>query len=459
MFNIYIYGEELPRIEPLPYYLELSRQVGNLTDDQFLQGALLASASPDMERDLVPVKKYINQLIDKLEMNLGKYEKGETILQLLHSTVLNTYIEDQTKINTLMNNGSYNCVSSAVLYMAAARAAELEIHGVRTIDHVFVSVQTGNNEIIDVETTNEWGFDPGQKKEFTDSFSGSTGYSYVPPGIYSQRKIINDKQMIGLILQNRISELQRNNYHRAALPLAIDRYALTLTEDAKRDMYDTFSNYASQLNGTGQYEEGLDFLRKTIARWGASEKVINATEALVHNFTLSLMERGRSDEAELFINELELEGLLSFSAIQADKIMIYEKRIVDLLNSGSSYSEVKLHLNRIYENGFLTKGKWINYTIYLYIKESEKLANSQGWLAAYLFVKNAPADIVNQQKYRQLLSSCKGNYAVTIHNKFADFYNKGLYSEAERIIQEGLSYLPDNSTFNSDLQMVRNKSF
>ena len=138
--------------------------------------------------------------------------------------------------------------------------------------------------------------------------------------------------------------------------------------------------------------------------------------------------------------------------------MIYEKRVVDLLNSGSSYNELQPFINKVYEDGYMTREKWIDYTLYLYIRESEILARSEGWLHAYLFVKSAPEDIINRQKYTRLLSSCKGNYVVTVHNRFADLYNNGDYSEAEEIILQGLSHLPGNKTLNSDLQMIRNKN-
>ncbi len=357
-----------------------------------------------------------------------------------------------------METGSYNCVSSAVLYLAAGRSAGLNIMGVRTSDHAFISILTDVGTVIDVETTNEWGFDPGHKKEFTDSFSGNTGFTYVPPGNYTLRREINDKQMIGLILQNRIAKLQRNNNHTAAVPLAVDRYELTLTEDAKTDMFDTFSNYASQLNGAGYFEKGLEFLKKVITRWGTVQKVTSATEALVHNYLLSLIEKGYVEEAENYINEIEMEGFISISALESDKIMIYEKRIVDLLNSESSYHETNQYINEVYDSGYMTNGKWINFILYLYIKESEVLANSEGWLVSYLFVKNAPAEIINQRKYIQLLSSCRGNYAVTVHNSFAGFFNEGNFIEAEKILLEGLSHLPDNRTLNSDLQMIKNRS-
>ena len=455
IFDIYLYSQDTPRIEPLEQFVFLSGRIGDLTEDQFIQGALIASGSLSEAADSEDLRNYIYNVANQVSHIRKDYDRGEEILQLLHDSLFKNYIEDQTLVTTVMTAGAYNCVSSAVIYMAAGRAAGLDIQGVRTPDHAFASLLTGT-DIVDIETTNEWGFDPGQKKEFTDSFSGSTGYNYVPPGEYSLRKDINDKQMIGLILQNRIAELQRFNNHRDSVTLAVDRYALTLSEEAKKDMYDTFSNYSSQLNGSGQYEKGINFLKDAIYRWGSSQNITKAIEALVHNYLLSLIEKGDTLEAETYLIELEKEHILTNLAIQTDKIMIYDKRTVDLLNSDVDFDTVQPFLNRVYEEGYLDKSKWINYTVYNYIKEAEIVAGDSGWLDAYLFVKSAPVDIQQMTKYIQLLNSCRGNYIVTVHNEFAELYNSGLFSEAEKAVLDGLGYLPGENTLTSDLQMIQN---
>ncbi|MDA3810654.1 MAG: hypothetical protein PF518_10055, partial [Spirochaetaceae bacterium] len=314
IISIYLSAQELPRIIPLSEFVMFSSISGDLTREKFIKASLMASGSKQIANDTNKLVNFINETVLKVGTIPQEYEKGEIILQLLHDSIFNSYNEEQTRIDTVLNNGTFNCVSSAVIFMAVGRAAGLNIQGVRTPDHAFASIHINGN-IVDVETTNEWGYDPGKKKEFTDSFSGSTGYNYVPPGNYRLRKDINDKQMIGLILQNRIAELQRINNHKETVPLAVDRYALTLTDDAKKDMYDTFSNYASQLNGSGQYMKGISFLEDAIHRWSSSANVTKAIEALVHNYILSLIEEGKTIDAENFLNELSADGILTLSSV------------------------------------------------------------------------------------------------------------------------------------------------
>ena len=453
---IKVHSQDIPRIAPRDIFISYSELVGDLTEGQFLAGALLASGSDGQAGDV----KNLELLIDRISNNVrtveDSYEKGEAILQNLHELLFKSYQEDQTRVDVLLDTGRYNCVSSAVLYMAAGRASGLNVQAVRTPDHAFASVII-DDQIIDVETTNEWGYDPGRKKEFTDSFSGSTGYNYVPPGNYNLRSDISDKQMIGLILQNRIAELQRSGNHRSTIPLAVDRYALTRTEEAKKDMYDTFSNYSSQLNSSGNYESGILFLRGAVDLWGASQTVARAFEALVHNSLLSVIEKENSIDAENLLLEFSALGIMSSDAVKSNQQMIYDKKAVDMINSHRDFNDIRIFLDESLEEGYLTKNKWINYTLFIYIKNAEALASEKGWLNAYMFVLGAPSDIKNQRKYIQLLSSCKGNYVITIHNRFADLYNSGKHEEAEQLILQGLNVVPGNNTLKSDLQMIQRK--
>jgi hypothetical protein len=114
---------------------------------------------------------------------------GETLLEWMHEGYLKRYVEAQTRLDVLLDNGTYNCVSSAVFYLILARSMGLPVLGVLTTDHAFCRIPTADGGI-DVETTTPYGFDPGSRREAVDSFTGRTGFSYVPPGNYSRRRDI-----------------------------------------------------------------------------------------------------------------------------------------------------------------------------------------------------------------------------------------------------------------------------
>ena len=73
-------------------------------------------------------------------MQLTEEERGRAILKYLYSEYLKSYSLNQTKIDAALDTGLYNCVSSALLYMAAAKAAGLDVRGQRTTQHAFCSI-------------------------------------------------------------------------------------------------------------------------------------------------------------------------------------------------------------------------------------------------------------------------------------------------------------------------------
>ena len=258
----------VPRLEPAPWAVRIGGLAEPLPVPALIEAALLASGA---DSSAVPgLTRRLTDLIDGLPAYLSEegdeLPRGEGVLHYLHDTVLRRYSEPQTRIDTLLTSGSYNCVSSAVLYAILASSIDLPVEGVLTSDHAFCRVvdETGP---VDVETTNPYGYNPGQKREFTDAF-GQTGFSYVPPGNYRLRTRIGTKELTGLILQNRISLLQRTERIEATVPLAIDRHALAGSEATAAAMRKEFVNYASLLNGRGRYLEALEFLDILRQRWG-----------------------------------------------------------------------------------------------------------------------------------------------------------------------------------------------
>ncbi|NIM05099.1 MAG: hypothetical protein GTN65_05665, partial [Armatimonadetes bacterium] len=84
-------------------------------------------------------------------------ERAEAALAFMHRKLLKRYDERQTGIHVLLAQGSYNCVSSGVVYAVLLKALGLKVWGVRTSDHAFCRVQAGE-QAFDVETTSPFGF-------------------------------------------------------------------------------------------------------------------------------------------------------------------------------------------------------------------------------------------------------------------------------------------------------------
>jgi transglutaminase-like putative cysteine protease len=230
LLGIEISAQTFPRLETDPKALEYARRAernGGYSWTDLAEISLWASGVVQAGKSsaLEQIRAAAAELKSSPELPAPGRERAEYILTFMHKKFLKSYSLYQTRVDTLLSGGKYNCVSSAALYMILARSAGLDVSGVMTRDHAFAEVHV-NGEDIDVETTNPYGFDPGSRREFHDQFGKLTGFAYVPARNYRDRAAISPIELVSLILSNRIAELESRNRFAEAVPLAIDRVAL-----------------------------------------------------------------------------------------------------------------------------------------------------------------------------------------------------------------------------------------
>ena len=180
-----------------------------MTGNFLFELSLEASGVPVGEREVYRNKLgvYVDDLTVLLEPLRDDYSKGEVILRYIYG-FLTKYEALQTRMDVMFQNGTYNCVSSGILYAVLARAFGFEATGVGTYDHAFVNLALADGRHIDVETTSIYGFDPGQKKEFFDTFTSTTGLVYIPKKSYTQRESLRDVEFISLIFAKSLVYLE-----------------------------------------------------------------------------------------------------------------------------------------------------------------------------------------------------------------------------------------------------------
>ncbi|MDR2133624.1 MAG: hypothetical protein LBP27_00855, partial [Treponema sp.] len=330
-----------PRIEPDPRALEYA---GEKTEKGYTWEALAEislwasgaagggpenSAGAGGDEYLDKIRAAAAELETDPALPAGSRERGEYILAYTHKKFLKSYSLNQTRLDTLLSNGRYNCVSSAVLYMILARSNGLDVRGVMTRDHAFAVLYAGA-EAVDVETTNPYGFDPGNRREFHDGFGKLTGFVYVPAKNYRDRAGITPVELVSLILSNRISEHERQNRFAEAVPLAVDRAALLLDrgradtgaagtsdseapffEDPRQDMMNRLFNYGAFLLKAGKEEDCLRWAAFAGGRYPDEKRWQEFILAAVNNRIQKLVRAGRVDGARNF---LAVNGALLNSA-------------------------------------------------------------------------------------------------------------------------------------------------
>lgn len=394
----------------------------NLTPQQMIYAGLVFSEYPTI-KDFSKYQNQFNELVKNLHTeyfnSLTQKEKAEEILTIMYDKILKRYSLKQTKITTMFDEGTYNCVSASVLYMALAKSAGLDVCGNRAPDHCFCSV-TIDGKKYDVETTNPMGFNPGEKRMISQNGSGTT-YAMIPKKNYIGRYSVSDKMLVSLVARNVTAfEMDKRNY-KTAFPLASARLIFLQNDteseknDSRRDFDLVASNYAADLQRQKKFYQSMEWLDLVIEKWGIGEGLSRNYSDAIYNAVLFYCNQGEFSSAKEILNE---------------------RKIYLSQNDFDELSQI------IFETPWIQK--------------ISKSSNEKKFLEAIDLCNQALKISPNNTKIKKLLQTVLTNYDITIHNQFATFANKGDYDNAKKVLEEGLKNHPESTTLKNDLRKIKN---
>ncbi len=439
------------RFVPTSYAVALGEAPDPLPQSKLIEAALvLSGADADtVAGDEERMQEIIGELGQALEGVTDPYARGNRILEFMHSRLLRQYLEPQARLDTLLQSGEFNCVSSAVLYMILARQEGLDVEGVSTPDHAFCTVDLGDR-VIDVETTNTYGFDPGQKKDFKNAF-GQTGFTYVPPGNYQLRTATNDKGLLSFILQDRISVLEQERDFADAVGLAVDRSAVLKTPQAFNDGATEISNYLSTLNDEGEYSQALSLLQQAETSYGQASALAKIGAALYHNQVVALDNSGDYADAMAVLSTSAAQAALGAS----DSASLRQSTAENELQTATRtlpFAQALAAVTSSYEAGDIPKSLFDDYVVSLYGQQAQAAAAQNDFLKGAGLIDQAIALAGDDSRLVQARDVLLNNYGATVHNQFAELYNAGRTDDAIAVLKKGLEAVPGNPLLTSDLE-------
>ena len=462
-----------PRIEPDPKALEFNNKIIRNPDLSWAElGELSLWASGDTSlSNLQKIRDAVASL-NNSELPSSAKEKAEFILGFMHTNLLRTYSIYQTRIDTIFTNGRYNCVSSAVLYTILCKSAGIRTSGVVTKEHAFVIVHI-NDQNIDVETTNRYGFDPGNRKEFHDQFGRLTGFSYVPAHNYRDRQTINQIELVSLILHNRIAEHERTSRFNEAVPLASDRAALlmgssfsdnsfesgsSLFENPVIDLIERMVNYGASLLRSNREEEALTWAAAAPPIFASSARWQEFLFATANNRIARFVKDKKPLDARAFLeNKKNLFTPQVYSQLDStvmDAELLF--RANNIRNAAEGDSVVN-DIDQARRNSRLPENRGEELLVFAIQKTASALcaAPEMNWRAAVNYLEKAVSLYGKNNELEKNIQLYRGNIASDYHNRFAAEWNKRNIEEAERILSEGLAEFPGDRLLLSDLEIVR----
>jgi hypothetical protein len=471
-----------PRLEPDPRALEFARRGargGEYTWTELAEISLWASSEETSAQALSSYRELIRAAAAELksspELPGSSREQAEYILTFMHKKFLKSYSLYQTRVDTLLSSGRYNCVSSAVLYMILARSAGLNVSGAMTRDHAFAVVKI-NGESIDVETTNPYGFDPGSRREFHDQFGKLTGFAYVPARNYRDRAAISPIELVSLILSNRISDLESRNRFADAVPLAIDRAALLMGEkyaerpvsagsegaapffeEPRRDMMNRIFNFGAFLLKSGKEEECLRWAASASPKYPEEKRWQEFIMAAANNNLQKLVKAGHIGSARAFLNSQK-------PALNAENFGLLDSMLVDMellggasrIQSVNEGNAVLAAIEQARSSKRINPDRAAELFTFTVQKAASIISAAPGrdWLGAINYIEGVIARYGSTKELDQSLRNYRTNRAADYHNRFAAAWNSLNFAEAEQIVNAGLTELPDNRQLLADKQIL-----
>jgi tetratricopeptide (TPR) repeat protein len=454
--------------------------------ENYITFALIASGVTD--REIPRYKKIVDKLVFDLNSDIETKQVSsekdilaEFILGYLHRRLFHQYFANQTKINKMLENRRFNCVSSSVLYTAICRNFGINITGLIVPDHVLVQLRTPTTKI-DIETTIRYGFDPASKKEVLDHLGKITGFVYVDQKNYKQRSEISDRQMISLIYSNRYKALNDQRRHAEAtrvlyagwqlagnLPrtlntwengisnyiISLDRlnrfsdalYVIDLITEKFPTLkqptelhYNIYLNWSYHALKAKQFELGSKVAQEGLKTYPRDRKLLQNLKSAYVSQTQTLVKKRDFNSArltietakQLFPNENSFQKLGVNLVVEETKELPIDKAVEVYRNALKKYPQ-----DKVLQDGFA----------FLYIEPAQKLANRGNFEEAIALLDRGSEVTLNMPKIVESKKRAYNNWSLALA-KTQDFSN------AKLVIEKGLAIASTSKSLNANWDYV-----
>ena len=251
---------------------------------------------------------------------------------LASTTMPDNYLEEQSQLSRIFETGEFNCISSSLLYIVAARKLGLDVDGVLLPSHAFVQIRLPG-EVIEVETTSFNGFGIYHDENFyaTESNQWFDDRDLEPPTYqdYLDREIVSPFQLGLFNMINQHTAEDRMSYRDRMLLAELRSIYLPADESAQKSRLAYYYQEFVHLSELGDYAtarrlynrvnpwlEQLEFqsnsdwelpvlltavqgqMADTLVRTGDPERGLEIARRLLQ--TRDFPEQARSVESQLF---------------------------------------------------------------------------------------------------------------------------------------------------------------
>jgi tetratricopeptide (TPR) repeat protein len=413
-------------------------RAGKLDKWSFGEACLIASGVTDAAKR----KGYLAKL-DRIEADARAAtdgaktpaEKGERLLKFLHAGPMKAgYESKQTDLHTLLDDGTFNCVSSAALYNVIGRRLGLDLAAVEVPEHVFSILRDGDRRI-DVETTSPQGFNPKGVK---------TPKGTTPADRYAgKRREVGELGLAAVIAYNHGVGLAEGKHHHEALLANFRALSLDPTNPgAANNAVAGFVNWGLELSEAGKYEEALKVVAAGLEAAPKDATLVNNRKAIWQHYAEARMKAGEADEAlEVLRRAAKAVPGADFETRQAD---LFVRPALELIAAGKYEEALALFTAGLSKVDPKAAARLKQARVGLFLDWAQEATKKDDFEKAIVILKRGAA---LEPKDGDILNNTRATY-----DAWADTHmKKDDWAGAIKVYEKGLAHLPGDSHLKHNL--------
>ena len=153
---------------------------------------------------------------------------------------------------------------------------------------------------------------------------------------------------------------------------------------------------------------------------------------------------------ELIAGWLENKIITSAQTVDLERI-VYDRQAFIAVQGDDSGAAEEL-VKDLHGRGKLADERYTEFIVYLYGKQAEEAGRQQDWLAAAGLMDEAINLVGDHPQLTRAWKGYRDNYAIQVHNEFANIFNSGKYSEAYDLVEAALELVPESRLLQQDLE-------
>jgi tetratricopeptide (TPR) repeat protein len=413
-------------------------RMGKLDKWSFADMCLIASGVTDTAKR----KEYAAKL-DGIETEARKAvadaktldEKGDRLLKFLHAGPMKGgYESKQTDLHTILDKGTFNCVSATALYNVIGRRLGLDIIAVEVPEHVFSVLRDGDRRM-DVETTSPNGCNP---KDLTTP-KGTT-----PADRYAgQRREVGELGLASVIACNHGVVLADKKQFTEAILANFRSLSLDSSNPpAAQNVRAAFTSWSLNLAKETKYEEALTVVALGLEVAPKDSVLLNNYKVFWSQYAENLMKAGKGDDA-LAILRRAAKAIPDddFEARQAELYIREGQKLAE----GDKWEEaIALYTTGLGKVDKKAVENLKNARVGLYLNWSVKVGNKGEFDAAIEILKKG---MTLEPKNAGILNNTLATYDAWA----VSYMKKSDWAGAIAVYEKGLAQLPGDSHLTGNL--------